>query len=309
MLDVSHLSITFSRYRQGLLRDTYTPVTDISLTVAAGEIVAVVGASGSGKSLLAHALLGLLPKNAQRGGSLKFQGKQLDEARMHHLRGREIALIPQSVAYLDPLMRVGSQVYRAACLSGLDKVGSRRSTEMAFRRYDLAPLVKTLLPFQLSGGMARRVLTAAATAGRAELIIADEPTTGLDPVVAEKTLGHLGQLAGDGKGVLLITHDLAAAVNIAQRVVVVYGGKTMEITAAANFLQPEKLLHPYTRALWQALPQNGFIALAGEQPSQDEESGCIFLSRCPAMVPPCRDVRPELQRLNGSLVRCPHAAY
>lgn len=308
MLDVANLSVSFCRYHQGLQREQFAPVTDISLSIPAGKIVAVVGASGSGKSLLAHALLGLLPKNARRGGTIVFRGKELEQRQLEKLRGREIALIPQSVAYLNPLIRVGSQVTRAAHLSGHAKTDAHRSAEIAFARYALAPTVQSMFPFQLSGGMARRVLTAAATAGRADLIIADEPTTGLDPLAAEKTLDHLTQLAGQGKGVLLITHDLAAAVKIAHRVVVVYSGKTVEITAATSFQQPEALLHPYTRALWLALPQNGFTALAEARPLANDRAGCVFSTGCPVAVASCRVLSPELQRHNGSLVRCPHVA-
>lgn len=308
MLEVTNLSISFHRYHRGLQRSGFTPVSDISLQIDPGEIVAVVGASGSGKSLLAHALLGLLPGNAVTGGTIQFRGENLDGPKVKCLRGREIALIPQSVTYLNPLSRVGSQVYRAACLSGLERSMARTSTDQTFCRYGLQNGAKYLYPFQLSGGMVKRVMTAAATAGRAQLLIADEPTTGLDPKVATKTLKHLLQLAKEKKAVLLITHDLDAAVAVATRVVVVYAGKTVETTAASSFHNTEKLLHPYTKALWQALPQNGFVALDGEQPEVIDESGCVFAPRCPNACESCLSLAPQLQRVNGSLVRCPHVA-
>ncbi len=306
MLEVNNLSISFSRYHQGLRRAGITPVSDISLKAAAGEIVAVVGASGSGKSLLAHALLGLLPANAVTSGTIHFKGESLDGPKIDELRGREIALIPQSVTYLNPLSRVGTQVYRAARLSGLEKENATTSTDLTFSRYQLRKEAQQLYPFQLSGGMAKRVMTAAATVGQAQLLIADEPTTGLDPAVAAKSLNHLQLLAEDGKAVLLITHDLDAAVRIANRVVVVYSGKTVETTAATSFHNTEKLLHPYTKALWQALPQNGFVALEGEQPEDFTEAGCVFAPRCPMASTSCLSVEPQLERVNGSLVRCPH---
>ncbi len=309
MLDVSRLSISFSRYGKGLQKTSLSPVSDITMHIGTGEIVAVVGSSGSGKSLLAHALLGLLPKNAEMGGQLTFKGKELTHARIRLLRGREIALIPQSVAYLNPLARVGKQVFRAARLSGQTGTAANRSTETIFRRYALEPQVRSMFPFQISGGMARRVLTATATVGRADLIIADEPTTGLDSAVAQKSLNHLVELAAEGKGVLLITHDLEAAVRISCKVVVVYAGRTLEITSAENFSQQEKLLHPYTRALWNALPQNSFTPLGGNQPTEEHNiSGCIFSPRCPVAGQGCRSMAPVLQKINGSLVRCPYAA-
>lgn len=110
MLTISNLGVTFTQYEQGLRRKQLTVITDLDLTVQAGEIVAVVGASGSGKSLLAHALLGILPENAQLSGTMEFQGAPLTPERCEALRGKAIALIPQSVGYLDPLMTVGRQV-------------------------------------------------------------------------------------------------------------------------------------------------------------------------------------------------------
>lgn len=308
MLDISHLSVTFSRYGKKLRKSTFAPVSDISMHIKAGEILAVVGSSGSGKSLLAHALLGLLPPNALREGRLLFKGSELTDDRMRLLRGREIALIPQSVAYLNPLAKVGRQVFRAARLSGQPSAVAHLRTAAVFRRYALEPQVHAMFPFQISGGMARRVLTATATVGQADLIIADEPTTGLDPKVATKALNHLVELANQGKAVLLITHDLQAAVQTASAVMVVYAGKTLEITSARNFGQPEKLLHPYTRALWNALPQNSFTPLSGNQPTGNHDiSGCIFNLRCPVALESCRTMTPVLQKINGSLVRCPHA--
>lgn len=118
MLSVRNLSIEFTRYGSGRQRRTLHPVRDLSLTVEAGEIVAVVGSSGSGKSLLAHAVLGLLPKNARVSGEILFRDEPVTARTVARLRGRRIALIPQSVAYLNPLSKVGRQVYRASRLSG-----------------------------------------------------------------------------------------------------------------------------------------------------------------------------------------------
>ncbi|MEO0490893.1 MAG: ATP-binding cassette domain-containing protein, partial [Cyanobacteria bacterium J06659_2] len=119
MLTISNLGITFTQYEQGLHRKQLTVITDLDLTVHAGELVAVVGASGSGKSLLAHALLGILPENAQLSGTMEFQGEPLTQKRCEALRGKAIALIPQSIGYLDPLMSVGRQVQRVGQLNGL----------------------------------------------------------------------------------------------------------------------------------------------------------------------------------------------
>lgn len=309
MLDISSVSVSFSRYGKGLRKTFVSPVSDISLQIAAGEIVAVIGSSGSGKSLLAHALLGLLPRNARRGGMISFKGAELHDERMQRLRGREISLIPQSVAYLNPLAKVGRQVCRAASLSGFSRQEAGLRTEAVFKRYSLAAHVPAMFPFQVSGGMARRVLTATATVGKADLIIADEPTTGLDHEVVKKALQHLTELADEGKAILLITHDLEAAISICHTVVVVYAGKTVEIAPVSCFRGVGKLLHPYTRALWNALPQNSFAHLPGNQPAEiDPTAGCVFSPRCPVAQRTCQVLAPDLTKMNGSLVRCPYAA-
>ncbi|MBG0789762.1 MAG: ABC transporter ATP-binding protein [Desulfovibrionaceae bacterium] len=306
MLSVKNLSIEFSRYGSARRRTIIHPVRDLSLDIGDGEIVAVVGSSGSGKSLLAHAVLGLLPGNARTSGEILFKGTPLTSASMAALRGRAIALIPQSVAYLNPLSRVGRQVYRASRLSGKCRATAARSTDRAFARYRLDESVKSLFPFQVSGGMARRVLTATATAGDADLLIADEPTTGLDPVVARQSLSHLRELADLGKAVMLITHDIDAAVTVADRVAVIYAGTTVELTPARNFADGA-LRHPYSRALWNALPQQGFGFVPGNQPMEDDAvNGCIYLDRCPDRTGECRCAQP-LRPVGKGHVRCCHA--
>lgn len=305
MLSVRNLSIEFSRYDKKWNKQTIRPVRDLSLDIGAGEIVAVVGSSGSGKSLLAHAVLGLLPRNAQTDGTMRFNGKPLTKARSKQLRGSDIALIPQSVAYLNPLSRVGSQVYRASRLSGKCCCTASQSRDKAFSRYSLKDRVKSMFPFQVSGGMARRVLTATATAGDASLLIADEPTTGLDLAVAKQSLQHLRQLADTGKSVMLITHDIDAAVNVSDRVAVIYGGTTLEIVPSERFRIQGGLLHPYSQALWNALPQNGFCYLSGNQPLNDQSfEGCIFYERCPNRTGECLTGEQDLRQTGDNQVRC-----
>lgn len=307
MLSVHHLSIQFTRYEGAWRRKIIQPVRDLSLDLDAGSILAVVGSSGSGKSLLAHALLGLLPSNAKTAGTILFRDEPLTLQRAKKLRGRELALIPQSVAYLNPLSRVGKQVYRASRLSGQCRDGACRNRDEAFHRYGLGKEVTAMYPFQVSGGMARRVLTATATAGDASLLIADEPTTGLDADAARQTLHHLRELADSGKGVILITHDLESAVEIADNVAVIYAGTTVEVAPAAGF-RSGATVHPYTKALWDALPQNGFRYLSGNQPSEDAiVNGCIFHDRCPCRKERCETNTPGLYSSGSSKVRCFHA--
>lgn len=308
MLSVRNLSITFTMYASGLRQREFTPITGLDLEVEAGQVMAVVGESGSGKSLLAHAVLGILPHNARTAGDIHFQGEPLTPARQAALRGKQIALIPQSVAFLDPLMRVGRQVRHAAELSGLDDAADAAQRAI-FRRYHLPVAAANLYPFQVSGGMARRVLVSAAAVGGAALIIADEPTPGLHPEVVAETLRHLHELAADGRAVLLITHDISAALMVADRVAVFYAGATLEVAAASDFSgQGEALRHPYTQVLWRALPQNNFIPHPGAQPPPDAlPDGCLFAERCWLTTAECRAARPVLRPTRGGWVRCIHA--
>ncbi|PZO61203.1 MAG: peptide ABC transporter ATP-binding protein [Phormidesmis priestleyi] len=297
MLSISNLGVIFTQYDQGLRRKQLTVITALDLDVQAGEVVAVVGASGSGKSLLAHALLGILPENAAMSGTLQFQGEPLTPERSRSLRGKAIALIPQSVGYLDPLMRVGKQVQRVAQLAGQSKANASTSVDRTFARYDLPMATRDRYPFELSGGMARRILVSTAVVTQAQLVIADEPTPGLHPDVVRETLSHLRELAREGRGVILITHDIEAALQIADRVAVFYAGTTVEIAASKDF-SLGNLRHPYTQALWRSLPQNEFVPVPGNQPSPEHlPEGCLFSDRCPWVSDICRAERPPLRQL------------
>lgn len=308
LLEVEGFTLEFVQYVAGLRRQRLPVVTGLDLTADRGELVAVVGASGSGKSLLAHALLGLLPGNAREGGTLRFDGEPLTRARREALRGRRIALIPQSVTALDPLAPAGRQLRRAATLAGRSDPAAVAAEALAERR--LEPEVADRYPHELSGGMARRVLTAIATAGDADLIVADEPTPGLHPAIVAEALQALRQLADDGAAVVLVTHDLAAALEVADRVVVFYAGTTVEQAPVAVFTGGgEALAHPYTRALWRALPANGFHPLPGGQPSPLElPPGCLFADRCELVIDECRTARPAPRQVGASTTRCIRAA-
>lgn len=253
ILDVRGLSVSFRMYGKGLRRIDTRVVSHMSLTVRTGEILAIIGSSGSGKSLLAHAILGILPENAAVTGDMLFDGTPLTPDRQAALRGREIALVPQSVAFLDPLQKVGAQ------MRGV--YGTRAEQERIFAAFGLPPETAEMYPFQISGGMARRILVGTALMSRARLVIADEPTPGLSLDIAEKTMRRFRGMAEEGRGVLLITHDIDLAAAFADRIAVFYGGEVLEIADAAAFRAGGAALqHPYSRALWAALPQNEFTA-------------------------------------------------
>ena len=297
LLEVRDLSVSFRMYDRGLEQKDLRVINDLSVSVRAGEILA---ASGSGKSLLAHAVLGLLPKNARVTGTMRYRGRELAPALQERLRGREMALVPQSVEYLDPLMRIGKQAVGVR--------GNREKQRSAFEKYGLSRFVERLFPFQLSGGMARRVLVSTAVIGDARLIIADEPTPGLSKELAETAMGHFRALADEGRGVLLITHDIDLALQYADRVAVFYAGTTVETALAEDFREGmDALRHPYTKALWQAMPQNGFKAAKGVQPYAGSlPDGCLFAPRCPIRTDACSK-KPDMRSLRGGEVRCFHA--
>nr|WP_251048184.1 ATP-binding cassette domain-containing protein [Halomonas sp. ISL-56] len=240
-------------------RDWATCLDAFSLTLSPGEVHAVVGASGAGKSLLAYAIMGLLPTPARLNGQLYYQGKPLDDIRQRQLRGRELALIPQSLSALDPLVRTQRQVAWAAQRAGQSSAHAWRSSQQALDHYQLDARAQQAYAHELSGGMARRVLTAMAHVSQAKLVIADEPSVGLDPHQRQRVLAALRGLADQGKTVMLITHDLRHALPIADRVTIMRTGKRVE-TAPVNAFQGtgDSLTHDYSKALWQALPDNHF---------------------------------------------------
>ena len=227
VLQIDHLSISFTQYSQGMRQRELPVIRDLSLTLYPGQIGAVVGSSGSGKSLLAHSVLGLLPYNSRWEGSILYEGQPLTQERVESLRGREIVLVPQGVTYLDPRMKVGPQLRR-----GKRDARSREKSRMALDRYVFPPETEKLYPFALSGGMARRVLLASAVMDFPKLLIADEPTPGLDAQAAQRVLGHFRELSQQGAAVLFITHDLELALTVADRIHVFYAGETVEEAAA-----------------------------------------------------------------------------
>lgn len=259
LLQVEDLTVSFMMYEtdKGFFqaKKREVPVIDrLSLSVHVGEIVAVVGASGSGKTLLADAVMGLYEPNAKVCGRIWFDGELQTAESLERLRGHGISLVPQSVNYLDPLMKVGKQVRGF----GGDPEARAHAQNSLFARYDLDETVDDMRPFELSGGMARRVLLASALVDNAKLIIADEPTPGLDIDLAVRALSDFRAFADKGGGVLLITHDIELALAVADRVAVFKDGTVVEETAVANFASPETLRHPYSSELWHALPEHGF---------------------------------------------------
>ena len=302
LLEVNNLSISFTQYVQGLNRHDSKVISDLTIDVGESEIVAILGSSGSGKSLLAHSILGILPYNANVTGEIKYKGQVLDQELKENLRGKEICLIPQSVNFLDPLMKVSEQAI-GECKDEKEHDEKKIRQREVFARYGLDESVDDLYPFELSGGMARKVLLSTALIGDPNLLIADEPTPGLDVKSVEETIEDIKNLKEHGKGVLLITHEIDVALKTADRIAIFYSGYVIEINKVENFKNADDVLHPYTKALINSLPRNGFKLAEGVQPL-DEVPGCPYYENCPIRTDRCGKEKPSLEEHDGAMIRC-----
>lgn len=253
LLSISDLAVSFAQYETGHHQVELATIRNLSVHVDAGEIVAIVGASGSGKTLLAHAICGLFAPNATVTGRISFLGETQDAAGLERLRGTEIALVPQSITSLDPLLKIGRQV-----LNGRRDAASRQRMAELFARYELEPVVADRFPFELSGGMARRAILVAALMRSPRVIVADEPTPGMHAEMASLAMADFRDYAQQGNGVLLITHDVELAIATADRIAVLHEGTTVEQAPASSFRDPQLLAHPFSRAMLRALPTREF---------------------------------------------------
>ncbi len=315
LLSVSDLTVRFRTEDGPVLA-----VDAASFEVGEREVLALVGESGCGKSVTAMALTGLLPPNATVRGSVVFDGVSLNglrESELRNVRGRDIAYVFQEpMTSLNPVLTVGRQIgevlrqhqhlrggaLRTRAIELLDLVG----IPLAARRVDE-------YPHQLSGGMRQRVMIAMAVACRPRLLVADEPTTALDVTIQAGILDMLRNLRTEiGMAVLLITHDLGVVADIADRVVVMYAGRTIEQAhAEALFGRPS---HPYTRGLLDAVPnpnrqaEGGLREIPGRVPVlEDSPDACTFADRCGYADDVCRQRRPAMETgPAGHPVRCWH---
>ena len=289
-------------------------VDAVGFSIAPGEVMALVGESGCGKSITAQALMRLLPRPVrQTAGRILLEGEDiaaLPERRMRRLRGRRISMIFQEPqAALDPLAPVGAQV-REASRASRDAV-RRMLAEVGIadpdRRIDQ-------YPFELSGGMCQRVMIASALIGGPAVLVADEPTTALDVTIQAQILDLLRRLAGElGTAIMLITHDMGVVADIADRVAVMYAGRIAEIgRTGAVFAAPR---HPYTSLLLAAIPRlsdapkSRLAVIEGSVPApSDYGAGCRFAGRCPLSDARCVAEQPPLRTMEGGhLSACWHA--
>ena len=297
-------------------------VDGISLSVGAGETVAVVGESGCGKSVTALSILRLIasPPGRIAGGTIEFEGLDLlsmPEKAMRRIRGKKIAMVFQEPqTSLNPVFTVGFQVAEPLLLH--EKISRRAGRARAIellRRVGIADPESRVddYPHQLSGGMKQRAMIAMALACKPSLLIADEPTTALDVTVQSQILALLKDLQRDiGMSVLLITHDLGIVAEVADRVAVMYAGRIVETAdVRALFASPR---HPYTVGLFDSLPRVGEIrarlrAIPGQVPDPAAfPEGCRFHPRCPLAIDRCRSEVPLLREISPGHASACHRA-
>ena len=294
-------------------------VDGVGFALAPGEVLALVGESGCGKSMTALALLGLLPGAARRvGGTIGFEGDdlaRLPESRLRAIRGNRISIIFQDPSgSLDPLMTVGDQLAEGLrAHRDLDRTALRaRSLEM-LAAVGIAEPERRLAqyPFELSGGMCQRVMIAIALAAQPAVLLADEPTTALDVTIQAQILDLMKDLRrAHGTAIVLITQDMGVVADMADRVAVMYAGRIVETGSVdAIFADPR---HPYTRLLLRSVPRlddtpkTPMTVIAGSVPGQgDWPPGCRFAPRCPLAEDACRAEIPASADLaDGRRVAC-----
>ena len=316
LLDVENLTIS---YRIG--KRWIPAVRDFHLQLAPGHIVGLVGESGSGKSTVALALMHYLSSNGrvESGGRLAFAGEDLlrkSDAEMRSIWARRIKLVPQNAgAALNPSMKIGAQVTEVLGTS-MDLGGAEAEHAMLRMFHDVNLVdpekVADRYPHELSGGMQQRVVIAMAMITNPELLILDEPTTGLD-VTTEAVILDLvrGLMAERDTAVIYITHNLGVVAQLCERVLVLYAGEIMEEAEVhALFQQPR---HPYTRGLISSVPKPGqskhqarLQSISGNPPAlRQQTSACVFADRCSLVIERCRSEKPPLESLtDGRVVRC-----
>jgi peptide/nickel transport system ATP-binding protein/oligopeptide transport system ATP-binding protein len=299
LLDIEDLHVEFAARGLDNRVRVASALNGVSFRVEAGEILGLVGETGAGKSLTALAAMGLLrpPARIPRG-AIRFEGRDLiglPERDIARIRGRRMAMIVQSpLTSLDPLKRVGDQLVRMQRVHGTaGRAEAREKAEAMLAAVRIPDPGRRMQawPHELSGGMAQRVLIAMALVNDPALVIADEPTTGLDVTVQAQVLDTLRDLVrARGLGALVITHDLGVVAHYCQRVAVMFAGRIVEDGPVADvFARPA---HPYTQALIASTPgriaQLGWTVTGGTPPDlYDLPQGCLYRDRCPRAAPAC----------------------
>ena len=312
LLKINNLSIDY-KVKDGYL----SAVNKINLTINKGEIFALVGESGCGKSTIAHSLLQLLPaKNTVISGEAIFKDENLvnmSAKKIEHVRGKEISMIFQNpLDSLNPVFKVGNQVQEAILLDKVNKIDAWNKVIDLFKQVKMPDAEERAnsFPHELSGGMRQRVMIAMMLSRNPELLIADEPTTALDVTIEAQILEILKQLRDNyDTAIMLITHNFGLVAEIADKIGVMYAGEMIEMGDVYEIFKNP--IHPYTKLLMQALPtitknHGRLTTIEGSVPRiTEKKEECRFANRCPYATDKCRNQEPPLVVLeNGHSYRC-----
>ena len=308
LLEVRNLCTSFF-IRAGELR----VIDGISLSIEEGEVLGLVGETGSGKSVTAYSIIGLLKWPGRVvGGEVVWDGqnlRELSERRLEHdIRGKQISMIFQSTREaLNPVIKVGRQITDVLEIKrGMSKDEARKEAVSLLESVHISEPERRLnaYPHELSGGMAQRIMIALALSSKPRLLIADEPTTALDVTTQYQIVQLLRELREQtGMAMLLITHDLALAVELCDRIAVLYAGRLCEVGPIEEiFMAPR---HPYTVALLASRPR---LAMTGEIPEipgavanmMQPPSGCRFHPRCPRATEESKREQPALEPIGSA---------
>lgn len=302
LLKVSNLAVEFRVDKKRV-----QPISGVSFEMDAGEVLGVVGETGSGKSLTAHAIMGLTAMSGgEASGSVQLEEKELltlSGKEMQTIRGARISFIPQNpMTSLDPVYRVGDQI-----VEGLRKHSAINKKEARHEALDIMAKLRipdpvrvyAQYPHQLSGGLKQRIVIAIALVTNPQLLIADEPTTALDVTVQAQIMRLFkDQTVERGIGLLLITHDLGVVAQVCDKIAVMYAGNVVEYGKVETIFKEPK--HPYTQALLACIPVMGMekgslSSISGNVPSAGNYPfGCRYHTRCPSVMPKCREQKPAM---------------
>lgn len=300
LLQVENLEVKF-RTADGQL----PAVRNISFSVDRGETLCIVGESGSGKSITSLSLMGLLPPNGEvTNGSIYLDGEDISgkkEEEMERLRGNKLSMIFQEpMTALNPVLTIGYQLREPLMIhkNMSKKEAIQASAELLDKVGIPNPMEKlNQHPHELSGGMRQRVMIAMALACEPALLVADEPTTALDVTIQAQILDLISELQSEfGMGVIFVTHDMGVVAEIADRVMVMYGGEVIELADVETIFEDPQ--HPYTKGLLDSVPDvddasKEVVAIKGSMPGLNEEiSGCRFHPRCPFAMDICKQKEP-----------------
>jgi peptide/nickel transport system ATP-binding protein len=312
LLEVRNLRIEFPTRR-----GTLVAVDDVSLSIAPGEVLGVVGESGAGKSLTGAAIIGLLePPGRIAAGEVRLAGLRIDNLPyedMRRIRGREIGAIFQDpLTSLNPLFTVGQQIIETITTHLNMSTSKARERAIELLQSTGIPAAERRIdhyPHQFSGGMRQRVVIALALAAEPKLVIADEPTTALDVSIQAQIISLLKTLCRDhGTAVMLVTHDMGVIAETADRVAVMYAGRLAEVGPVADVIHRPR--HPYTMGLMGSIPgmtddKDRLIQIDGAMPRLTAiPKGCAFHPRCARAFDRCRHERPDLLAAGASMAAC-----